>query len=68
MAEAMKLAVDAGRLAYLAGRIPREAVRDREQPDRRAGRPVNERADEPGRSRGARRRSATPPTATTTRR
>ena len=39
MAEAMKLAVRAGRLAYLAGRIP-EGVRDREQPARRGRRHV----------------------------
>ena len=38
MAEAMKLAVRAGRLAYLAGRIPAQAVRDGEQPGRRTGR------------------------------
>ncbi len=37
MAESMKLAVRAGRLACLAGRIPREDVRDGEQPRRGHG-------------------------------
>ena len=34
MAEAMKLAVRAGRLAFRAGRIPRKIVRERQQPNR----------------------------------
>ena len=38
MAQAMKHAVIAGRLAYLAGRIPEKDVRDRQQPCRRPGR------------------------------
>ena len=52
MAEAMKLAVRAGRLAYLAGRIPAEDVREREQSGRgprrtlgRAAPPAVTRAD-----------------------
>ena len=36
MAEAMKLAVRAGRLAYLAGRIPSKDVRLGQQPGREA--------------------------------
>ena len=41
MAEAMKLAVRAGRLAYLAGTHSAQDVRERQQPDRRPGRPVD---------------------------
>ena len=52
MAEAMKLAVRAGRLAYPGGPHPAQDVREREQPGRRPGRPVDD-AEEPGRSRGA---------------
>ena len=40
MAEAMKLAVRAGRLAYLRGTDSAEDVRERQQPGRRPGRPV----------------------------
>ena len=35
MAEAMKYAVHAGRLAHKAGRIPRKLYRDGKQPHRR---------------------------------
>ena len=40
MAAAMKHAVEAGRLAYLAGRIPRQRYAAGEQSDRRARRPA----------------------------
>ena len=40
MAEAMKLAVQAGRLAYLRGPDSAQDVRDGEQPGRRPGRPL----------------------------
>ena len=45
MAEAMKLAVRAGRLAYLRGPHPAEDVRDRQQPGRRAGRALRRAGD-----------------------
>ena len=38
MAEAMRLGVEAGRKAFLAGRIPREALRHGVEPARRADR------------------------------
>ena len=41
MAEAMKLAVRAGRLAYPVGTHPAQAVREREQPGRRPGRTLD---------------------------
>ena len=47
MAEAMKLAVRAGRLAFLVGPHPAQAVREREQPGRRPGRPLIADAEEP---------------------
>ena len=40
MAEAMKLAVRAARLAYLAGRIPRKMYRERQQPRRESRRTI----------------------------
>ena len=55
MAEAMKLAVIAGRLAYLRRPHSAEDVRDREQPGRGAGRPLSRRL------RGRRRPRASPP-------